>query len=128
MATAEPPPVPSADVPILPASVASVAPARTVAPAAVDAGGTSTLSQERALMQGARMAIVRGQPAGALPLLDEHEQRFPKGQLSEEREALRIEALARMGRKDEARARAARFRRAHPQSLFLPVLDDLLIP
>jgi hypothetical protein len=33
-----------------------------------------------------------------------------------------------VGRTGEARTRAARFRRAYPQSLFLPVLDEMLAP
>jgi hypothetical protein len=86
------------------------------------------MAQERSLVQGARMALVRGQPASALSLLSEHETRFPRGQLTEEREALRIEALVRLGRRDEARTRAARFRAAYPQSLLLPVIEASIAP
>jgi hypothetical protein len=72
------------------------------------------------------MAIVRGQPAAGLSLLDDHASRFPRGQLAEERDALRIQALAALGRRDEALGRAVRFRRAYPQSLLLPAIDAAL--
>ncbi len=56
-----------------------------------------------------------------------HLARFPDGQFAEEREALAIRALAMAGRVDEARARAALFRDAFPESM-LPVEDALSTP
>jgi hypothetical protein len=49
-----------------------------------------------------------------------------RGRLAEEREALRIRALAAAGRSHDARARAAAFRARFPRSLFLPVVDQVL--
>jgi hypothetical protein len=55
--------------------------------------------------------------------LERHEREYPKPILGEEREALMVEALVRAGRYDEARVRAAAFRRATPGSLFLSAVD-----
>ena len=51
-------------------------------------------------------AAVRGEYP-PLAAADAHERRFPNGALAEERELLRIEALFRLDRDREARARAA---------------------
>ena len=53
-------------------------------------------------------------------------ERFPDGRLVEEREALRVQALAQLGRAAEAHEVAARFRRQYPRSMLLPVVDAAL--
>ena len=79
-------------------------------------------------MDRARTALGRAQSADALAALDAHAARFPHGRLSEEREALAVDALARSGRMDLAVARAARFRAAYPHSVFTGVVDAALVP
>lgn len=64
----------------------------------------------------AQSALAHDNPADALRLLAEHAARHPRSALSEERDALRVRALSRLGREREARAAAARFHRAHPSS------------
>jgi hypothetical protein len=64
-------------------------------------------------------------PARALALADEHARSHPKGQLGQEREMLRIQALVALGRKDEARALAKAFKERHPKSGYLPRLDAM---
>jgi hypothetical protein len=86
----------------------------------------SSLSAERGILDGARGALGSGDAARALALADEHVRRFPRPQLGEEREAIAIQALAALGRNDEARARAERFRIAAPHSLFLPAIEASL--
>jgi hypothetical protein len=86
------------------------------------------LARERSLLQGARVLLLRGQPEASLGVLDEHERQFPRGELIEEREVLRIQALARAGRTTEASARAVRFRQQYPRSLSLPIVDAALVP
>ncbi|HEX8790219.1 MAG TPA: hypothetical protein VF765_04655 [Polyangiaceae bacterium] len=83
----------------------------------------STLSAERALLDQARAALTSGDGAKALSIAEEHRRRFPSAQLDEEREAIAIQALVAIGRYDEARARAARFRESAPNSLFLPAIE-----
>lgn len=108
-------------------------PATTVVPTAAkptsSAGDRDTdLAAERALVDRARTALTRGQSASALEALDVHAKQFPRGRLAEEREALAVDALARTGRADEAKARAARFRKTWPSSLFSGVVDSASPP
>jgi len=84
------------------------------------------LAAERALLEVARTALGRNDPATALASLDRHAQRSPGGQLREEREALAVQALARLGRTAEMRARATQFKKVYPASMFMPVVDAAL--
>lgn len=85
-----------------------------------------SLRAEQALLDAARVALGRGDGAGALDAANTHARRFPHGQLSEERDAIAVQALVLLGRADEARARAERFRRAYPDSALLPALREAL--
>jgi hypothetical protein len=114
-----------------PTASARVAPAATQVPSAAgvaSAGNDVGLAAERSLVDRARTALGRGQSADALAALDAHAARYPRGRLSEEREALAVDALARSGRMDLALARAARFRSAYPNSVFGGVVDAALVP
>jgi hypothetical protein len=72
---------------------------------------------ELALMKQAQ-ALTGTNPTQALALCAEHQQRFARGVLAEEREAIAVEALLRLGQKTEAQARARRFLRDHPGSAY----------
>ncbi|MFO0650662.1 MAG: hypothetical protein U0326_30850 [Polyangiales bacterium] len=74
-----------------------------------------SLTDELRVVDEAR-AAVQTNPAGALATLNAAERTFSHGQLTDEREALRVEALTRLGRWDEARARAAALEARAPQS------------
>jgi len=76
----------------------------------------SRLREEALGVAQAKQVLSAGQPAEALGLLAAQAQRFPRGELAHEREALTIEALVRLGRTAEARARADIFVRNHPES------------
>lgn len=89
-------------------------------------GANSELARERALLDVARACAARGEPARVLELVAQHARQFPRGRLSEEREALAIRALLALGRAQEARARAATFRSEHPNSFLMPVIDSAL--
>jgi hypothetical protein len=84
----------------------------------------SQLGAERTLLDGARAALVQGDAAGALALLERHRRSFPSAILGEERDAMQVEALVKAGRYDEARARAEAFRKRAPDSLFLATVDS----
>lgn len=105
-----------------------VAPPATEAPVIEEAppAAPDTLGEEGTLLDQARRDISRGQLREAGALLDRHAAQFPAGHLVEEREALLIRLLVREGRESEARARAARFRKAHPRSIQLPGIDAAL--
>jgi hypothetical protein len=110
-----------AGVPVEALPVASAAPERTAA-----AASGQQLAAENALLDLARTAVARGEPDRALDAIDRHAARFPRGLLSEEREALAIKALVLAGRPREARERAALFRDRYPGSLFLRSIDASL--
>ncbi len=106
---------------------ATLAPSAFTGPrAAVPSPSGESLSAERAVLDQARSDIASGDAAGALVLLQDHARRFRKPQLFEEREALAIQSLVALAHYDEARARAARFREASPNSLFVPAIETAL--
>lgn len=82
-----------------------------------------TLAAERAILDVARTALGRGDGARALEAVDRHGREFPRGQMAEEREAIGVQALVKLGRKEEATARGARFRKRFPNSVLTPVID-----
>jgi hypothetical protein len=103
---------------------ASTGSAPRVAPAAVDHGPRrdgrdgllhTEVLRELSLVREASAAVAR-EPARALALTERHRREFPRGSMIEEREAIRIRALAALGRADEAEREAERFLRAHPFS------------
>jgi hypothetical protein len=61
-------------------------------------------------------AALRTDPQRALDLTAREASRFPAGSLTQEREVIAIEALARLGRIDDARARARQFFQTFPRS------------
>lgn len=83
------------------------------------------LEEERTLIELARAAHARGNDDAAMDALARHARRFPDGALTEERDGLRVIALAAT---DPARARAeaARFRRRYPASVLLPAIERAL--
>jgi hypothetical protein len=86
----------------------------------------SFLPAERSILDDARAALARGDGAVALALAEEHRRLFAHPQLHEEREAVAIQAMVLDGHYVEARARAAQFRAASPDSLFLPAVEASL--
>jgi hypothetical protein len=99
--------------------------AKSTAPVAPPAA-ENELAAERALLDDARQSLATGHPDHALTALERHASKHPAGQLAEERDALRIRALAAAGRADDARRRAGEFKKAHPRSIFLPAVDATL--
>jgi hypothetical protein len=106
-------PAPAAPPAPAPAPAAAAAPA-TPRPDETSAAAPSPV--EARLVLEAQEAL-RSSPARALELCAEHARRFPDGRLAEEREPVAIEALMRLGRAAEARARARRFLDEHPRSV-----------
>ncbi|MFO0664854.1 MAG: hypothetical protein U0174_12935 [Polyangiaceae bacterium] len=104
------------------AALAASAPPPSVTSTA-SASNVSDLAQEREVLVIARTALGRGDGPNALVATTRHEKAFPNGVLREEREAIAIQALVLSGRSAEAHARAARFKRAFPQSLLLPTVE-----
>jgi hypothetical protein len=104
---------------------ASDVPPVTVATAATSTRG-SQLSAERILLDEARAALAQGDPGRAIDRLERHRRTFQAPLLAEERDAMWVQALVKAGRYDEARARAASFRKRSPDSLFSSVVDSAI--
>lgn len=61
-------------------------------------------------------AALASDPARALRMTEEHVSRYPHGVLVQERDVIAIDALVRLGRRDEARSRASAFQTRYPKS------------
>jgi hypothetical protein len=94
--------------------------------AARTSDAVDTLAAERIVLDGARASLVHHDAAAALAALRAHEQSFPRGQLLEERESMRVQALALARDFNAARATGDKFRRRFPHSMFLPAVERAL--
>jgi hypothetical protein len=78
---------------------------------------------ELKLLRQARADVAAARFSAALNSIAEHERRFPAGRLREERDALRVKALASLGRSEDARAAAERFGARYPRSVLSPGIE-----
>lgn len=130
MTAAAPPPAPEpatispADLPSVPAPAPAAPPRPITKPAAAS---SSSDADEIALLARAHDAL-HDAPARSLALCKEHEKRWVAGQFAQEREAVAIEALVYLGRRDEAGRRWAAFRERYPSSSHRVHLEGLLAP
>lgn len=125
LATPAPAPVASAPpvAPIAPAARVALAPAAALpalrlggAPLAPPpAPAPPTLHDELRAIEQAQAAL-RGDPARAVEILDRAERSAVRPQLLDERDLLHIDALTRLGRWSEARARALALEARAPRS------------
>jgi hypothetical protein len=121
--------VPEAGVPVAPPSAPPLhAPVASVPAAPATTGRDRELAAERSRIEIARTSLMQGDPAAALRSLDQHAAHYPTGQLSEEREALAVQALVALGRVDEARGHAAAFTKRYPTSMLSPVVQAAVAP
>jgi hypothetical protein len=74
------------------------------------------LAAEMEVLRRAGTLVRTGDGERAVTVLDEHARRFPGGQLVEDREALRVQALCAKGDAAAAREAARAFEAAHPKS------------
>lgn len=116
ISVAEPPSVPSApSVQVQDLPTASLEPASPQA-ATRAAGRERNVGDELALIDAARVALASKQPAIAHARLQHYRATFANPRFVDEADALDIQALAALGRHDEAQAQAERFFAAHPDS------------
>lgn len=113
----------SAPAALPPAPTPTTSLAAPPTPASPSSAKVGSDAAERALIEKIHSALGRGDPAGAMTAVAEHEKQFPSGSHADEREALAVQALSRQGRKEEARARADRFRKRFPGSFFTTIVD-----
>ncbi len=105
------------------ASVVPQAPARSSV-AALPSAEPSQLSRETQLLERARK-LMASDPKQALLTLDAHRREFPHAALQTERELMAVEALLRLGWREEALRRAAQFRAQAPGSIYEQRLQRL---
>jgi hypothetical protein len=80
---------------------------------------------ESSIVLDARQALRSGHPADALALLRRTSDAFAGGNLEQERTALEIESLARLGARDEANRRARDFVETYPDSPYTARIRSL---
>jgi hypothetical protein len=97
----------------MPGPTAAEATSEQAAPAA----RAAMLSEELGALDRARLSLANGDARRALEELDGYDRRFPGGRLQLEAEVMRIDAFAKVGRKDVARQHADAFLRRHPNSV-----------
>jgi hypothetical protein len=121
------PPAPKRRVVVPPASPPPVPiAAEPAAPLPTDPPVAPRSPSEVALLEHARAALGRGDAANALALTEQDATLYPDGELVEEREALTIEALIKLGRRDEATARWSNFATSYPHSNYHARLQRLI--
>jgi hypothetical protein len=86
-----------------------------------------SIADEARLLEQAR-ASLSGNPERALEIARAHQILYPAGQLSAEREFIVVDALLRLGRRQEAEQRAAPRLQQSPNSLYARRLRQLLLP
>lgn len=118
-------PVAPASVPAPPPPVLKPASRPTTAVVVAQASPDPLLlAAERDHLARVRTAMNAGELETALQLLQVHVVSWPQGQLVEEREALTVLCLARLGRVDSARDAARAFVKRWPQSLFRNAIEQ----
>jgi hypothetical protein len=80
---------------------------------------------ESVLLGRAWHAIADAEPQRALALVEQATSLYPDGSLAEEREVIKIQALAGLDRRAEAHDLATRFLAAHPRSVHRQLVHQL---
>lgn len=119
-------PAPAASMPAPPPpKLAPGSPASTTAVADFGRQASDGLERETQLLEQARSALASS-PSDALAITQQHTGRFPAGRLGAERTMIEIEALQRLGRHAEARAKAERLLERSPNGLYTERVRRLL--
>jgi outer membrane protein assembly factor BamD (BamD/ComL family) len=83
------------------------------------------LRDQIAFIDTARSDLAAGADRHALDTLRRYQERYPTGSFRPEATALRVEALVKLGRQEEARALAERFVAEHRGSLLAKRVSEL---
>lgn len=128
---ASPPPAPIPEAreaaPFVAESRAPAPPGRPKSTAQVESGAATSIQTyaiEAGLLEPARRGIGSGNYSAAMGAIARHQREYPRGQLAEEREALRVRALWGMGQKPAAESAAAAFRKRYPRSGLLSWMKE----
>ncbi len=111
--------------PLPSASVLTGGAVRANAKAPEATSGSAAAASELELVQRAQAALP-SDAQRALAITDEHAHAYPSGELVQEREVVAVEALSRLGRKDEALRRARAFVQRFPRTPYAARLEVAL--
>jgi len=89
---------------------------RSAEPARAVTRSHDGLAEEVALLSRAETELHAGRPSQALVAIAEHQRKFPRGSLAEERTAAKIQALCALGRNEEANAQLRQLLHISPKS------------
>ncbi len=117
--SASPPAAPAAG----PASAATVARRSAKSPSGSPGSNPSTTELE--LVQRAQ-ATLASDPARALAITSDHERAFPSGEFVQEREVIAVEALSRLGQKEESLRRARALLQRYPRTPYAARIEMVL--
>ncbi|HEX4622548.1 MAG TPA: hypothetical protein VH208_13385 [Myxococcaceae bacterium] len=81
---------------------------------------------ESTLLAEAFRALHGGDARAALQWAERHAEEFPRGEMAQERDAISIEALVKLGRSEEARRSLASFKERYPTSGYAWRLEALV--
>ena len=101
-------------------ATASVSPPRRRTQGSAESRNAPSLpsvGEELRSLEAVRATLRKGDARRALLAAERHAAAYPSGAFAEEAEVLRIEALTKAGRTDEASSRALRFVTLHPTSV-----------
>jgi hypothetical protein len=102
------------------------APAQGTFAAEAGAPAASTVPAELALLEQARSALVAGDPALSVSVLDSYTTRFPRGSMAPEAAMLRVEALLKAGDRSDATRAADALLAGDPDSPYAARVRSLL--
>jgi hypothetical protein len=116
-------------LPVIPASRsdAMVRPRQKQPAVAARSSGPASAPEDAQMLQAARASMV-ADPNRALALTDEHASAFSGSPLTEERTALRIEALVGLGRSADAARELEKLELLYPRSPYRQRLRALITP
>ena len=86
----------------------------------------ANLGAEVKLLDQARRDLKRGKPGAALASLHEYQRKFPRGRLFSEALVLRLDALVRLGQREQARQIADRYLKMNPRAPHGPRIRKLV--
>jgi TolA-binding protein len=90
------------------------------------AADSDSLAKELSLIDSARAALLRGEPAAALRILNTYRSQFPRGALQAEATVQRVEALIATGDRASASKIGGGFLKRHPESPYSRRILSLL--
>lgn len=125
VASVEHAPPPHAIRPIEPNGSATASEPLSTDQAPSDDAPQLSIADEARLLEAARSSLAND-PLYAFSIVQHHQARYESGQLSAERELIAVDALLRLGRREEAQRRAAPRLEQAPDSLYAKRLRQLL--